>query len=63
MEEKDILFKLADLYQQATTEHSHYYTADILAKAMIEISKLRAELASCKWWKHNKCPKCKEYKF
>ena len=55
----DILVLLEDLYKQAITEHTHNYTANLLARAMVEISMLRAELQSCQWWNQHGCPKAK----
>jgi hypothetical protein len=58
----DILDDLSDLYKQATTEQSHYYTANIVARAMIEIAMLRAERDSCEWWIGKGCPKQRKAK-
>lgn len=41
MSDKDILEKMLDLHKQATTEHSHHYTASVLQEAMLEIAQLR----------------------
>jgi hypothetical protein len=41
----DILDRLTDLHKQATTERSHYYTADAIRAAMTEIATLRAALS------------------
>lgn len=38
---KTILEKLEDLYEQATTEHSHFYTAKVIYEAIKEIEKLQ----------------------
>jgi len=38
---EDILDALIDLHKQATTEHSHYYTEEVLGRAIIEIIRLR----------------------
>lgn len=43
--DKDILEKLMDLHVQATTEHSHFYTATLLREAAVEIMRLRENLA------------------
>jgi hypothetical protein len=40
----DVLEKLVDLHHQATTEHSHYYTASVIREAMEEIAALRLQL-------------------
>jgi hypothetical protein len=42
----DILNDLKDLHKQATTERSHYYVARCCLRAIEEITKLRAALAS-----------------
>ena len=42
-EEEDIIVLLEDLLKQATTENSHYYTANIIGKAIQEINQLRKE--------------------
>lgn len=41
--EKDcpVVLKLLDLRKQATTEHSHYYTAQLVGEAIAEIRALR----------------------
>lgn len=39
---KTILEKLEDLHKQATTEHSHFYTALCLREAITEIKRLQA---------------------
>jgi hypothetical protein len=39
----DILYDLADLQKQATTERSHYYVAKTAQRAANEIVRLRAE--------------------
>lgn len=44
IEYKDILFRLADLQKQATTERSHYYVAQVCTEAIIEIADLRQKL-------------------
>jgi hypothetical protein len=41
----DILDDLRDLHKQATTEHSHYYTAKCVLRAIDEIERLRVEVA------------------
>ena len=41
----DILIRIADLYKQATTEQSHFYTAEVLRDAAKEILDLRQALA------------------
>lgn len=43
--DEDTLIALADLHKQATTEHSHYYTAKVLERAIIEITQLRTRVA------------------
>jgi len=40
----DIIKKLLDLYKQATTEKSHYYTANIIQEAICEITLLRIKI-------------------
>lgn len=40
----DLLAQMADLFKQATTERSHYYTASVLRDAMAEIVRLRGAL-------------------
>jgi voltage-gated potassium channel Kch len=40
----DIIERLDDLIKQATTERSHYYTADTAKLARAEIERLRAIL-------------------
>ena len=40
----DILEDLADLYKQATTERSHYYTARVIDEAIDEIKRLRSQV-------------------
>lgn len=37
----DVLWKLADLYKQATVERSHYYTGRVILEAITEIVSLR----------------------
>jgi NTP pyrophosphatase (non-canonical NTP hydrolase) len=44
IEPKDIFVKLADLYRQATTEQSHFYTAACVKEAMKEIASLRLRI-------------------
>jgi hypothetical protein len=44
--EGDILARIADLYVQATTEHSHFYTAKTLELAYAEIVRLRELVAT-----------------
>lgn len=39
--EIDVVNMLADLYKQATTERSHYYTAKVIQLALTEILYLR----------------------
>lgn len=46
--QQDILEVLADLYHQAVTERSHYYTGKALVNAITEIKFLRASLKDCK---------------
>lgn len=44
LEEIDILTRLADLHKQATTENSHYYTAQCITEAIDEIVHLRFKI-------------------
>lgn len=37
----DVLWKLADLYKQATVERSHYYTGRVILEAIEEIASFR----------------------
>ena len=39
----DILAKMRDLHRQAQVERSHYYTGSVLAEAIKEIERLRAD--------------------
>ena len=58
----DLIDDLLDLQKQASTEKSHYYTANLLTKAIQEIVTLR-ELAfcqSCGKALSRECPECKE---
>ena len=38
----DVLWALADLHKQATTDRSHWYTARVVRRAIAEILTLRA---------------------
>lgn len=37
----DLLWKLADLYKQATVERSHYYVGRVVLESIDEIASLR----------------------
>lgn len=41
MSDTKLLKDIDDLIKQATTERSHYYTAEILRRAKVEIERLR----------------------
>lgn len=41
----DILIELANLHRQATTERSHYYTGNCVARSIAEITTLRQLLS------------------
>lgn len=42
MSSPNILEALADLYNQAANEKSHYYTAKVVAEALLELQRLYA---------------------
>jgi len=47
----DILTRLADLYIQATEEHTHYYVAGCVKDSIAEIIRLRLIIADKKFGK------------
>lgn len=57
----DIVGKLLDLQEQATTEKSHYYVASCITEAIQEIASLR-KLTSIQFDKEGFqiCPMCKQ---
>lgn len=44
----DVVVALNDLIWQATTEHSHFYTASVLLQARLEIVNLRERVETLK---------------